>query len=259
MKWTVLGFQSPFPGADGATPGYLLQAEDKKILIDCGSGVVAQLAKMMLPYELDAVILSHFHPDHFSDIWVLRNALLIAQRYQYRNKRLPVWAPATPEEWVRKMQSKSLIDFFSITEKSKIYIGDDVSVRFYRTDHSIPCFAMKIRDGKHTILYGADSGPNTNWEQMGYGHDLMILEATFLNENLPSDPSGHLSAKQAGEIAQAMKAKGLLLTHLYPTYDNKQVATEAKEEYSGNCIVAQMGLTIDLNEMVESERESFKK
>lgn len=246
MKWTVLGFQSPFPGADGATPGYLLEAKEKKILIDCGSGVLAQLAKRMPADALDAVILSHLHADHFSDIWVLQHALLIAQRNQKDFRPLPIWMPNQPRQWFQAIQAKPLVKVQVLREGRTIDLGEDLTITCYRTDHSIPCFAMKISDGKSTILYGADSGPDTRWEQMGVEHDLVILEATFLNENLPSHPTGHLSARQAGEIAEAMKAKSLLLTHFFPTYDYRQVVREAQERYSGNCMVARKGLTIEI-------------
>lgn len=247
MKWTVLGYQSPFPGPNGATPGYLLEAKGKKILIDCGSGVLAQLSKTLFPYELDAVILSHLHADHIADIWVLQYALKIAERNYDYFQPLPVWMPDQPKRWFDMIRAKPLMKIQVITEKSGIDFGSGLTVKFHRTDHAIPCYAMEFCDGKTTLLYGADSGPSTLWEQMGTGHDLVVLEATYLKENLPSNLSGHLSARQAGQVAETMKAKSLLLTHLYPTYDRLQVIREAKESYSGNCMVAEMGLTINFN------------
>lgn len=246
MKWIVLGYQSPFPGAGGATPGYLLETEKSRILIDCGSGVLATLARRMYPHELDGVIVSHLHPDHFSDIWVLQNALLIANRYQFRSHPLPVWSPDRPSAWFGHIQANSFMDVHVIEEDKELTVGD-VRVQFFRTDHSIPCYAMKVSNGPYTILYGADSGPKTDWSKAGMNQDLVILEATYLEENVPKNPHGHLSAKQAGRVAEKMKAKRLLLTHLYPEYDHDQVFQEAKEEFRRDCIVAKMGLEINLS------------
>lgn len=48
MLLTVLGFQSPYPGPAGATPGYLIQTAYTNLLLDCGSGVLAQLTRHLL-------------------------------------------------------------------------------------------------------------------------------------------------------------------------------------------------------------------
>ena len=80
MRWTVLGCQSPFPGPGGGTPGYLLEVEEKKILVDCGSGVLSRLGNYLALHELDAVWLSHLHHDHIADFFVLQYAMLTAFR-----------------------------------------------------------------------------------------------------------------------------------------------------------------------------------
>lgn len=246
MRWTVLGYQSPFPGPSGATPGYLLEAKGKRILIDCGSGILPQLAKIMPLHELDAVVLSHLHPDHFADIFVLQNAIFIAMRDQLRQKPLSIWTTTKPVEWFSQINAKQIVTCQEIHNQQTVSIVEGVDFTFYQTDHSIPCFAMKIDDGNHTILYGADSGPHTNWEPMGKRHDLVILEATFLNENFPTASVGHLSAQLAGKVAASMEAKQLLLTHVSPTYQPNQVEAEASITYAGLCQIASIGLTIEL-------------
>ena len=68
MKLTVLGCNGPYPAAGGACSGYLLEAENTRVLLDCGTGVLAALPARMAPEELDAVVLSHLHYDHMSDM-----------------------------------------------------------------------------------------------------------------------------------------------------------------------------------------------
>jgi ribonuclease BN (tRNA processing enzyme) len=81
MKLTILGNNGPFPGAGGACSGYLLSNEKCNILLDCGNGVLSNLQKLIPLKMLDAIILTHLHSDHISDMMVLRYAI------QIKNKR----------------------------------------------------------------------------------------------------------------------------------------------------------------------------
>lgn len=247
MEWIVLGFQSPFPGPGGATPGYLLTTPSgQRILIDCGSGVMSVLAKYLPAYELDAVILSHLHHDHMTDVLTLQYALHLYQINGIRSEPLPVYAPDEPTSWWEKLYYKTTTEPLAIDAQSVIEAGG-VRIQMHRTDHGIPCYAMEISDGLHTILYGADSGPYTNWEAMCQEPpDLFICEATFLDRQIPEDDVPHLSARQAAEAAELIGAKQLLLTHLYPDNDPNHLRREAEPHYSGKLHIAKEGWKISL-------------
>lgn len=246
MEWTVLGFQSPFPGPGGATPGYLLTTRTgQHILIDCGSGVMSVLPKYLPAHKLDAVILSHLHHDHMVDILTLQYALDLYQLNGIRSEPLPVYAPDEPACWWEKLHYKTVTKPRLIDEQSVIETGG-VRIQFHRTDHGILCYAMEISDGLHTILYGADSGPRTNWEAMCQEPDLFICEATFLDRQIPEDEVPHLSARQAAEAAEQLGAKQLLLTHLYPENDPNQLLREAAPHYSGTLHIAREGWKMSL-------------
>ena len=59
MRLTVLGNWSPYPAAGGACSGYLLEAEDTKILLECGNGITGKLHEYYQAWDLDAIIISH--------------------------------------------------------------------------------------------------------------------------------------------------------------------------------------------------------
>ena len=92
MKMTVVGFWGGFPEAGEATSGYLFEHDGFRLLVDCGSGVLAQLQKYITPSDIDAVVLSHYHHDHVADIGVLQYARLItsATKGQLRNYQYTV-------------------------------------------------------------------------------------------------------------------------------------------------------------------------
>ena len=93
MRLTVLGRFGPFPPPGGACSGYLVESGDTRLLLDCGSGVIANLRRVCPAAGLTGVVVSHWHMDHASDLGVLCYALEAQAA-----ARLPVVAPATPDD-----------------------------------------------------------------------------------------------------------------------------------------------------------------
>jgi ribonuclease BN (tRNA processing enzyme) len=247
VKWTVLGCHSPYPGPGSATPGYLLETKGKKLLVDCGSGVLSQLAKITELHVLDAVLLSHLHHDHIADFFILQYAVQTAIKTGKRQRPLTVLAPQYPEKWGRLLAYHQAIDLHPIQEGDPLYLCG-LAISFFQTDHKVPCFAMRFDNGAARILYGADAGPQTKWDKMGTNPELFICESTFLEKDMPHSPMGHLSARQAAIAGESLGAKRLLLTHLYPEYNPNRLYDEARPHFSGELTVARIGLVIDVGE-----------
>lgn len=92
MKWTVIGYWGGYPGEKEATSGYLLEHDGYRLLVDCGSGVLAQLQSFISVRDIDAVILSHYHHDHVADIGPLQFARLIESMTNGVLPELPIYA-----------------------------------------------------------------------------------------------------------------------------------------------------------------------
>ncbi|MDA8353578.1 MAG: MBL fold metallo-hydrolase [Firmicutes bacterium] len=245
LRWTVLGCHSPYPAPGGATPGYLLETTEHKILVDCGSGVLSQLGKKIAPHELDAVWLSHLHHDHITDLFVLQYAVMMAMQTGQREEPLTVYAPSEPAGWAEKIPYRHFVRHQPIQEGESYSLGD-VTIILHRTEHAVPCYALEVRQGERVLLYGADAGPSTSWESMGSSPDLFICEGTYLHRDLPPHPVGHHSVLQAAQAADRIQARRLLITHLYPEYDSDDLRAEASSAYKGEMWVAQSGWTIRL-------------
>src|SRR6266487_3427467 len=95
MRLTVLGCSGSLPGPARAASGYLVEADDVRLVMDLGNGTLARLQTVMDPFDLTAALFSHLHPDHCADI----TALILVRRYHpqppfdTRKRRLPVYAP----------------------------------------------------------------------------------------------------------------------------------------------------------------------
>ena len=105
MKLTILGASGGFPAAGGATSGYLLEYGGRHVLIDCGSGVLANLFRFIRLDQLDAIFITHLHYDHISDMQVMKYAINLTRAYGTDLGAIPVMAPATPEAIATSLQS----------------------------------------------------------------------------------------------------------------------------------------------------------
>jgi len=249
MRITVLGYQSPYPGPNGATPGYLVETDSARILLDCGSGVLAQLGKYLPIYHLDALLLSHYHHDHVADVGVLQYGLMVHQLFSQRpkDKPLPIYAPTQPSANSQALPYKQATTFHPIDETIQINVGD-MQISFLRTDHGDgdPCFAMRLEASGKVLVYGADSGPNTKWQGFANGADLFICEGTYLDQNKPEQPNGHLTVREAAQLAEELGCQSLLITHLFAEYEPEVVKSQAKDYQAGPCHIARIGLQIEL-------------
>lgn len=98
VELTVLGNYGPYPAAQGACSGYLLNVNGFYIMLDCGNGSFSKLQKYADYTKLGILFLSHLHPDHYCDIYCLRQALKYQMREGIRKDPLFVYLPEGPEE-----------------------------------------------------------------------------------------------------------------------------------------------------------------
>ncbi|TCS83030.1 MBL fold metallo-hydrolase [Tepidibacillus fermentans] len=225
MKVTVLGYQSPFPGANSCGPGYLLEHNHRYYLIDAGSGVLSKLQQYIKFDQLEAVFLSHLHHDHMSDFLVLQYAIQMEFVMKGRTKPLPVYFPQEPKPEASIIPFQHFIQPHHINESTMLQL-DDLQISFLQTDHVVPTYAMKFQSGEKTFVYGADSGIYTSFSPFAKQADLLILECTYLEKDRPLTPMGHLSTSDVAKLSRDLQPKKLMVTHFYPEYDPKKIEEE---------------------------------
>lgn len=230
MRLRILGAFGPYPPAGGACSGYLLENEGDRILVDCGNGVLSRLQKHLAPWELDAIVISHLHSDHISDLFILRYAQLLAQTRGDTDRALQLYLPEGPEEEVARIPYRDVYKLNFISPQKSASIGS-FSFTFLTTAHSIPCLAMKIEAGGKKLVYSADTEYFDELVPFARDSDLFLCEANLLEKDLTSSDVNHLSALQAGKVAREAGVKKLLLTHLSPHHSPERSRLEASREY----------------------------
>lgn len=240
MKLTVLGKNGPYPAASGATSGYLVEEKDTRILIDCGSGVLGRLQKFCSISDIDAVILSHLHSDHMSDMMVLRYALdIIVQNNLFDKNYMQVHMPASPKTEFDFISSAEKFKITVINEQNMLNLGN-LSVSFKRMTHPYESYAMAISNGEKKLVYTGDTNFNNDIIDFANDADLFLADTGFMHRDLVEGKSPHLSAKQAAQIAAVAKVKKLLLTHLNPLYDEVELLEEASAYFNRSFLAEDM-------------------
>ncbi|WP_129600860.1 MBL fold metallo-hydrolase [Anaerophilus nitritogenes] len=240
MKITVIGYWGAYPQKNEATSSYLLQTEQANILIDCGSGSLSKLQNYIDLEKLDAVVLSHYHADHIADVYPLQYAIRILTDLGKRENPLPFYGHLEDEKYATLTYDKYTKGYpIGVENSLKI---KDITFHFQKNVHPGTCFAIKIEKDSKKIVYTADTGWYNELISFSKNTDLMICEASLYKENYGLIP-GHMTAKEAGKIAQMCDTKKLVLSHLPHFGEHNNLLKEAKEEFKGNVEIAKTGST----------------
>ncbi|MFZ7945285.1 MBL fold metallo-hydrolase [Neobacillus sp. 19] len=231
MKLTVIGFWGGYPKQNGASAGYLLEHNGFQLLIDCGSGVLSKLQNIIQPEELDAVIISHYHPDHIADLGVLQHARLIQGFLGKEFQTLPLYGHEFDREEFTKLTYKNITKGVAYDPNSTLEVGP-FQISFLKTNHPVPCYAMRVEADGKVIVYTADSSFKQEFIEFSQNADILLCECNFYGHQ-NGKSAGHMNSVDAGQIAQKAAVKQLILTHL-PHYGNvTDLITEASREFTG--------------------------
>lgn len=217
MKLTILGNNGPYPCAGGACSSYLLSSDTTHVLIDCGSGALANLPRHIAFDNLDAVILSHLHYDHMGDMLPMQYAL----QFHPRCSALPVYAPDSPAP------VRALLDVpcYALKPMQDIQIGD-IRFAFFPVRHPVKSFALRAECEGRVFVYTGDTNTIADLEAFARNADVLLADAGLNSEHW-KEAAPHLDPEHCAQLAVQANAKRLLLTHLNPRYTSAQLEDEA--------------------------------
>lgn len=243
MLLTVLGCSGSAPGPDRPSSGYLVEANGRKLIVDLGTGTLAALSAGHSPFDVDALLFSHLHPDHCADVGTLTVILRydLDPPYDITTRPMPVHAPADAPERFAAAFAPSAADL-AHTDLTDVYdfhpIGlDPVEIAGFTVtaapvDHPCEAYGFRIERDGTSLCYTGDTGPCAALTGLARDVDLLLAEATWTHR--ADRPTGvHLSGRQAGELAHRAGAGKLVLTHVAPWTDRAAVLAEAKAAYPG--------------------------
>ncbi|MDW7652167.1 MAG: MBL fold metallo-hydrolase [Bacillota bacterium] len=229
MLLTVLGCYGPYPPAGQCCSGYLLQAGGHSVLLDCGNGVLSRLRYFVEPWELEAVIVSHLHNDHISDLMILRYAMMV-RRQTEPGKPLHVYAPQEPAADYQRLSYKNYVVTNPLNDQTSLDIGP-MRFTFTRGVHPVPSYLTTVEHEGKKLVYSGDTEFFPALPQVIDGADLFLCEANYLRGDIDAGHPNHMAAYQAARAAAEGGVGKLVLTHHHPDRDSAAGLREALETF----------------------------
>lgn len=243
---SILGCTGSYPGAGTACSGYLLQAGGEVIMLDAGPGTLANLQHHVAIDQLTGVVLSHHHPDHWTDFGVLRTAW----RYGLGLEGLRVFGTAETRVIAEHLVGHDLeptIAWEDVSDGAESRLGA-LGLRFSRTDHYVETMAVRIDHEGGSFAFSGDTGAGWSVSALGEGITDFLCEATLLDEERvgAEEVVLHLTAGEAGAMAREAGVTQLLLTHQPPGAAPEPFAAEAGAAFGRLVQVVREGATYEL-------------
>ena len=250
MRLTVLGSAASYPGPGQACTGHLIEGCGESVLLDCGPGVLSNLGRVMDPLGLNAVFISHRHPDHFLDVYGLQALLRFAPSGPVGS--LPLYGPAGLFERMLclldqrgKAAFAEAFEFIELRANEPVTCGS-LTITPMPVDHVDTTFAMRVRaeDGETTLCYTSDCRVGPGVTTAASGADVLIADAT-----LPTMYAGrapHMTPVETGRLASESGVRLLILGHLWPTADREQLLSDARTAFDGEILLAEELMTVEL-------------
>jgi len=249
MNLTILGSTAGAPSRTNPASGYLVEIEDVSIWMDAGTGTFMELAERVDPGKLDAVVISHTHVDHCSDLYGLYGYLAFGPSGDVPVK---VYVPGGAAEHLAAFARASDEHIFNmVLDIEEVAPGDvasvgEVEIRFGEAIHSVPALVMRIEVVGASLTYSGDTGPGGDLLEMATGTDVLLCEASLGGIRDDRTYPYHLTAIEAGETAAWGGVDRLILTHIGAVMDPQQSLDEASGAFAGRIEYAEPGRVFEI-------------
>jgi ribonuclease BN (tRNA processing enzyme) len=257
MQLVVLGSGTSVFHPQRAAAAFWLQTGAGSLLLDCSADAPHRMAAENLDWmNLDAIWISHLHLDHCAGLAPFLFGIKWAQGIEHRHKPLRIFGCQGIEKLLKAIDESHHyklfeqpfpIEIHEIAPHDQVTPYDllpGIDIATMSTPHRAESLAIRISDSADaTLVYTSDTGYSENLAEFAHHADLLILECSFYR-NKPTPK--HLELVEAMRLAQLAQPRKLLLTHLYPLWDDVDLETEAGRLWTGKTIAARDGLRLTI-------------
>lgn len=254
-RLVVLGSCGAWPEPGRACSGFVIEHGAFRVIVDLGYGTLPRLLTLLespVGDGIDAVVISHRHPDHMIDLHGLFRARWFGSRAA---TAVPLYAPAGVLELVAALEEGDDDAVRAVFDWHEIPCGTTslgpFELQTWALPHFVPNMGIRLSSAEFTVAYTGDTGPTPALADLGRDADLFIVEATSRDQQagIPTSHEGPqllMTARDAGAAAAAAGARRLMLTHFWPGNDREQSRREAAEVFNGEILLADDGRVVSL-------------
>ena len=217
-------------GAAGAS--YLIRSGSTAVVLDLGQGSFPRLAATLEPSTVDAILISHLHPDHFIDLVALRHYL----RWQFDPERhVRVIAPEGLAQRIDSLHDEpgftaATLDVEGIQNTFRIA---DLDFEAARVTHTRDSHAYRVSAGGSAgLVYSGDCGRAEDLEALIRPGDTLLCEVSFGPGPVAPDAM-HLDGPAVGSLAARTDVGRVLLTHLQMGFDQAATVASVEARFDG--------------------------
>lgn len=238
MKLTIIGCSGSVNGPLGAGSSYLVEKDGYKVLLDLGTGACGPLLQHTEPQDIDQVVISHRHADHYGDL-----ISLAYHRGRVNAPPLPLIGPSDLPDSVNWLTSEPSLFTFQAAKAGVVRAGP-MSLRFLRVLHGdLETWGVRVDDA---LCYTADTEPCSEVDELAAGCEVLLAEACGLHGEIDGR---HLTAREAGELATRSRSRLLVITHLRSWTDLDAILAEAVDHAPCPVVRALPGLAVGISSL----------
>ena len=203
--------------------------------------------------NLDAIWISHFHLDHMGGLAPFLFGIKWAPQTQSRTKPLKIFGHEGLRDIVETvsesnnyglLEQRFPVEIVEVTANANFEIVPGITATTLKTPHTKESLALGLKDDDSKLfVYTSDTGFSEDLGPFAKDAALLLMECSF-RRNKPVQK--HLELVDAMNLARECAPRKLVLTHLYPEWDEVDLVAEARALWSGETIEAQDGLRLEI-------------
>jgi len=240
MVITILGSGTGIPSLRRSSCSALVETEKCQILFDLGPGTIRRLLQCgHLINSLTHVVLTHFHPDHCSELVPFLFALKSSEFNKEDRKLKLIGGEGLMDmyqglrrvygHWIELNPEYLEIIELNVTAED-CFVLEDAVLKSIPVLHNRESLAYRLESDSRSFVVSGDTDESENLVHISRNADMLLCESSTPDE-IKRD--GHLTPSLAGRIASAARVKKLVLTHFYPECDKTDIAKQCFKTYDG--------------------------
>jgi ribonuclease Z len=291
FKVTLLGTGVPTPRPERFGPSTLVEAGDRKLLIDAGRGATIRLYQLGVPLgRIDALLLTHYHSDHTSGIPDLWLTGWLGSYYARRTKPFRVIGPVGARMLMSNLEKAYGADIKIRIEDERlplegvatvveefhqdgiVYDKNGIKVIAFEVDHGDaikPAYGYRIEYNGRVAVISGDTRYNANVIKYGAGADLLVHEVAAARPELMMEAyiqriiAHHTTPREAGLVFRQTRPKLAVFTHIVllgsekvPASEIDEIVSETRQIYDGPLEVGEDLMSFEIGETITVRRLS---